>query len=227
MLFIQDGARVLAIGAHPDDIELGAAGLIFRLTTEKNAKVDFLIMTRGIERVSPGTAYPPQDRIQDAKLAAAQLKANILDILNYPDTELRQQIHHRLIRDIETRLYEDPEMQKAKYDVILTHARADTHDDHRQVHDATISAARYFQGTILLYRAPSTIRHEFRESFSVALSSDVLREKQAALDRHLSQREKRFMWWTHSVLMAKSSAHDQRWHQISVESFEVYRSLWA
>ena len=39
--------RVLAIGAHPDDIELGCGGLIYRLVSECSASVMFLVVRPG------------------------------------------------------------------------------------------------------------------------------------------------------------------------------------
>ena len=41
MLLIKQHSRVLAIGAHPDDIEIGAGGFICRLVKEFDAAVTF------------------------------------------------------------------------------------------------------------------------------------------------------------------------------------------
>ena len=45
--------RVLFIGAHPDDIEIGAGGTVHRLTSAGVA-VHLLILTYGTHRLSPG-----------------------------------------------------------------------------------------------------------------------------------------------------------------------------
>src|SRR5262249_48362331 len=61
-----DSPHVLAIGAHPDDIEIGTGGLIHRLIQEHNAAVQFLILTEGIQHPKEGVYYEPSVRRKES-----------------------------------------------------------------------------------------------------------------------------------------------------------------
>ena len=96
----------LAIGAHPDDIELGAGGFIHRLTTEFNANVHFLILTEGLRGFPSGITYESETRRREA-LSAAELLGvphQNVAICSYNDCELHLN-GHEAIREIEGRLY--------------------------------------------------------------------------------------------------------------------------
>jgi bacillithiol biosynthesis deacetylase BshB1 len=74
---------VLAIGAHPDDVELGCGGTILRLT-DAGRRVGVLDLTRG-EKGSRGTA---KTRAAEAKKAAKFAGLALRETLSFPDTEL-------------------------------------------------------------------------------------------------------------------------------------------
>ena len=64
--------RILAVGAHPDDIEFGCGGLIAS-ETRAGRKVHFVICSRG-EASTNGT---PKQRIGEANAAAKFLGATV------------------------------------------------------------------------------------------------------------------------------------------------------
>jgi len=74
---------VLAIGAHPDDVELGCGGTILRLT-DAGRRVGVLDLTAG-EKGSRGTKAT---RAAEAKKAAKLAKLTLRETLAFPDTEL-------------------------------------------------------------------------------------------------------------------------------------------
>ncbi len=65
-------ARILAIGAHPDDIEFGCGGVLLAEAARGN-KIDLYICSRG-ESSSNGT---PAERAAEARNAAAVLRATV------------------------------------------------------------------------------------------------------------------------------------------------------
>ena len=66
MMVLSKKCRVLAIGAHPDDIELGVGGFLHLLRHKWDAEVDLLILTAGVQSASPGQKpYEPTTRIQE------------------------------------------------------------------------------------------------------------------------------------------------------------------
>jgi bacillithiol biosynthesis deacetylase BshB1 len=75
---------VLAIGAHPDDVELGCGGTL-ALLARQGKKVGILHLTRG-ERGTRGT---PEERRTEAENAAKALGAADLDFLDCGDGSLR------------------------------------------------------------------------------------------------------------------------------------------
>ncbi|MEM7414076.1 MAG: PIG-L family deacetylase [Gemmatimonadota bacterium] len=135
---VRTARRVLAIGAHPDDVEIGCAGALLNHAV-KGDRVTILTLTGG---EAGGRA---ELRAIEAREAADRIGAE-LRLLNLPDRELTagadtiSAIEH-VIADF------DP-------DIIYTHSLHDAHQDHRAVHRATIVAARGIP-TLYCYQAPS------------------------------------------------------------------------
>jgi len=69
---LRDAPPVLAFGAHPDDIEFGCGGVIAQETRAGRA-VHFVVCSRG----EAGTHGQPEDRVAEARRAAALLGATI------------------------------------------------------------------------------------------------------------------------------------------------------
>jgi LmbE family N-acetylglucosaminyl deacetylase len=81
----QDWQRALAIVAHPDDLEYGAASAIARWTDEGRSVV-YLLACRGeagIDGMSPEQAGPLREREQIA--AAATVGVGTVEFLDHPD----------------------------------------------------------------------------------------------------------------------------------------------
>ncbi|MCL4519604.1 MAG: PIG-L family deacetylase [Thaumarchaeota archaeon] len=133
--------KILAIGAHPDDIELGCGGTLLRATKEGHA-VYMLTMTKG------AASGNPLQRANEMMQASKFIGAKDFRIDDLPDTRLASNIDE-LIRHIEDYVDEvDP-------DLIFTHSRRDTHHDHRAVAAATSEAARFYSN-VLTYEIPLT-----------------------------------------------------------------------
>ena len=224
MLHFDHPPLVLAIGAHPDDIELGAGGLIYRLIKDLNATVHFLIITPGIQNPREGFAYMPVSRKKEAQTAARLLGLGEADVevLDFEDCRLHE-VQHKLLKAMERKLREG----ERPYDLILSHAGGDTHADHRAVHEATLSAARAFKGSLLLYQAPSTRPDCFRGTFFVSLDEKALTQKDLAIQAHASQRDRaEFLKLVVTEGMAKSWAFFLRLPHEHFEAFEVHKSFW-
>src|SRR5205807_5653820 len=80
-----------------------------------------------------------------------------------------------------------------RFDIVLSHAGEDSHADHRAAHEATLSAVRDFHGSVLLYQSPSTKPNGFHPTFFVELDPDAVARKDAAIQAHVSQRDKAYM----------------------------------
>ncbi|RLJ10255.1 MAG: hypothetical protein DRP15_00615, partial [Candidatus Aenigmatarchaeota archaeon] len=136
----QEGERmnVVAIGAHPDDIEYGCYGTL-RKHLERGDKLVFIILTKGEKS---GDA---NERAKEAQESANKLGAE-LHIFDYPDTNIPQS--HDVIENLEKII------NKIRPTRVYTHSVKDTHQDHRTVAYHTLVAARSVP-EIFSYESPS------------------------------------------------------------------------
>jgi len=160
--------NVLAIGAHPDDIELGCGGALLA-HRRRGDSIAMLVMTTG-ER-------GPQDsrsRIHEQEDAAAILGATLF-WGGFQDGAVPE--GRSTVDAIESVLGD------VRAEVIYTHSPKDTHQDHRAVGMATLAAARRSQRA-LLYEAPTS------QGFNPTVFVDVaglVEPKLNLLRAHVSQ----------------------------------------
>jgi two-component system, NtrC family, response regulator HydG len=156
---------VLAIGAHPDDVEIGASGA---LVAHREMGHDVAILT-----LSRGGA-------EDARAAESQRAARIIGAQLY-------------LEDLEdTRISEgDPTIGiisqvigKLRPAVIYTHSIHDVHQDHRNTHRAVMVAARDV-GRVYCFQSPSATV-DFRPTRFVTIDPH-LPTKLEAIDAFSSQ----------------------------------------
>lgn len=160
--------RVLAIGAHPDDIELGC-GATLLAHVARGHEVSMLVMTTGEQ--GPQMA---RSRTHEQEDAARLLRANLY-WGNFEDGAVPE--GRTAVGSIEAILRE------TQATVVYTHASRDTHQDHRATAVATLAAARRAT-SVLQYESPSTI------GFTPTIFVDVegfVEGKLALLRAHASQ----------------------------------------
>jgi LmbE family N-acetylglucosaminyl deacetylase len=116
--------RVLAIGAHPDDIELSCAGTLAKFL-RAGTFVHLAVACRGDRGGSNGPdAEFAARRADEARCAAAILGAP-LDLLGLGDADVHD--------TPETRLLFLRLLREVRPDLIITHAPTDYHADHVRV----------------------------------------------------------------------------------------------
>jgi LmbE family N-acetylglucosaminyl deacetylase len=219
---------ILAIGSHPDDVELGSGGFLSRFVTDYDAEVHIAIMTYGTHHWRRGRVFEEDQRAREA-LEAVKVLLELAD-----DNRAREHLHLGGFKDCELSnvghaaiAFIEDVIKAVTPDILLTHAACDLHDDHRQTHYATLSAARDFHGTVLLYQTASTIPDHFAPTFFVQLREEELERKMRALDTHASQREKEFMSHDRVTKMAEAWAGFHRMNNgARLEPFAIYQSFW-
>jgi LmbE family N-acetylglucosaminyl deacetylase len=164
--------NVLAVGAHPDDVEAGCAGTL-ALHTSKGDRVYLLVLTRG------EVSGDPQVKENACKKSAELLGATDLFFGGFKDTMVPAGTE--TIRAIER------VVDRVKPDIVYTTSFKDIHQDHRNTSYATLSAARNCK-RILLYETPNTLKE-----FSPQLFTDIgrtfkLKKKVLHLFAHESKR---------------------------------------
>ena len=180
--------NILAIGAHPDDIEIGCGGTLIKYA-DRGHKVYSLVMTGGSQGGETSIRRTEQEK------ACAVLGIEKIYWGGYEDTHLV--VNQELIAKIE----------KVIHDIcpnfIFCHYPDDTHQDHRHLSLATQSAARNMRN-VLFYEGPTT--WGFNPQVFVDIG-ETLETKIEALKAHDSQVTKTNIEDLSIVEIARSSAN--------------------
>jgi len=174
---------VLAIGPHPDDVELGCGGTL-AMAARQGRRVGILHLTRG-ERGTRGTS---EQRLAEAESAAAALGAVELAFLNCGDGALRtgEAEEDALIEVLRT----------WRPELVLGPPARDRHPDHERGH-RLVAAAAFYSGlaargnrAMAAYRPAAVFSYMQHHSFEPSFVVDVTAAwdaKLAALAAYRSQ----------------------------------------
>jgi len=168
---------VLAVGAHPDDLELGCGATLAKLVAN-GVQVRALVLSEGLRGVDHA-----HDRC--AETAAALVSLGVTDIVQacLPDTEMHT-MNSELVRILE---FHCEEFQP---DRVYTMFKDDRHQDHRAVYEASIIAFRSVP-QILSYETPSSWPNFMPVVFEFV--EDFIESKINALKLHISQQQRTYM----------------------------------
>lgn len=160
--------RVLAIGAHPDDVEIGCGGAL----AKHRADGDLLhILTLSLGSAGGDANVRLREALQAAKLLDATIEfGDLRDTHISEGTETIDLIQAAIRNFRPTHVY--------------THSLEDTHQDHRAAHMATLTAARGVPN-VYCYQTPSSTV-EFRPNRFVDISK-FIEAKLCAIGAHKSQ----------------------------------------
>ena len=168
--------RILAVGAHPDDIEI-ACGATLAQFHDSGYVIWGLVISQG-ERGGNSDV-----RSAEAIGGAHFLGLDHVKVLDFPDTRL-QECSIEILGAIESLV------QEFKPDIVFTHSSHDLHQDHRTVHEATLRAARNLS-TILCYESPS-VTQEFVPTFFIDIGA-YIDVKVESIKEHWDQRNKPYV----------------------------------
>jgi LmbE family N-acetylglucosaminyl deacetylase len=166
---------VLAIGAHPDDCELGCyATLAYH--KNKGDSVHLLVLSKG------EAGGPSEKRITETKEAARVLGADSITVGGLRD--------RMITTDYQTIELIQAKLEELQPDRIYTHSPHDNHQDHRNAALATMTFYRHVDD-ILLYESPS-VSHEFTPRIFVNITN-FFNVKNDALKLHETQNDKYYV----------------------------------
>ena len=194
---------VLAIGAHPDDIELGCGGTIRAVAAAGN-KVIAIFLTKG------EISGAPEVRTLESKEALAVLGVSEVHFGDYPDAEIPNS--SKVIDFLESFAL------KYKPETVLTHTVNDVHQDHRLVGWLSLSAFRNIPH-LLAYETPRATG-AFNPAYFVDISKHV-KFKWDALKCHISQKQKRYL--AYESMINLSTFRGSQVNLSAAEAFEVVR----
>jgi LmbE family N-acetylglucosaminyl deacetylase len=196
---------VLAIGAHPDDIEIGSGGLLLGLA-ERPLQVRYVVLT--------GTA----ERQQEARAAArAFLPGADLTVDLHQLPEGRLPAAWAEVKEILERV-----ARSCSPDLIVAPAADDAHQDHRTIGEIVPSVFR--DQLCLGYEIPKWDGDLSRPSVYVPLSDDTARRKTELLHKCFpSQRERD--WWDDEVFLGLARLRGMECRTRYAEAFRCTKSL--
>ena len=177
--------RILGLGAHADDIEIGCGGTVLRLLAEHPGSVFHLVVFSAIG-----------EREREARRSAEQFFAGTtapnVDIKGFRDGHFPTALSE--IKDTAEAV-----RQAFTPDVVFAHCRDDRHQDHRIVSDVAWQTFR--DHLILEYEIPKWDGDLGQPNCYVSLSRRIARQKtEHLLAAFPSQRSKR--WFTEDTFLA-------------------------
>ncbi len=168
------GKKVLFLGAHPDDIEIGCGALIHHIVKQ----TDILCVTLSDNQKNPDLKNVKDEHHKSMK------------ILGVPDEKV-------IFGSFTTRVFPDARQEILEYflklrrdfqpDLIFVHSKQDVHQDHLTMTD---EALRAFRGITVLGFDVVRSSYGFFPHFLVAVSEEDVQKKIEALSQYETYRDK-------------------------------------
>lgn len=176
------GRTVLAVGAHPDDLEIAMGGTIA------------LLADAGVKVVMAVLSVPSklETRLSEARAAADILGAELRVIEPARCRRVEDVHNYELVAEI------DDLVRNVEPDALFGHSSGEIHHDHQLLHGALLSAMRLRPMDIYFYR-PSTCRPllmGWQPRIWVDITTTIDR-KMAAIAAHRSQFRERSLCVEH------------------------------
>lgn len=184
--------RIIAIGAHLDDLELACGGTIAKAVKNGHDVRMIVLSNSGYTHYSGKPGRDANVAVAEGKRAAEILGVKKLQIYDFPNKDIPNDS-----TVVETL---NAEFDEFKPDLIFTHWTFDTHKSHANTALATLAAARYFNSIIMYEPFPPAGRSyvAFRPQYYVDIT-DTIDIKLQALSAHKSELEKYGPEWINTI----------------------------
>lgn len=199
------GKRLLFLGAHPDDIELGCGALIHNVGSQS----EMLCIT-----LSDNQKNPLLNKVVEEHYRS-------MGVLGVP----RENV---ILRDFTTRLFHDARQEILEYflklrkdfkpDIIFVHSKQDIHQDHNTMTD---EALRAFRGITVLGFDVVRSSYNFFPHFLVEVTEADVEAKLEALAQYETYAEK--YYFQRDLLRATMIRHGTLAELPFAEGFDILR----
>jgi LmbE family N-acetylglucosaminyl deacetylase len=160
-LGFQKVRRILCLGAHADDIEIGCGGTILRLARDNpDIEIGWIVFS--------GEGARRDEALTSAKLFLTDVSSRAVDVRNFRDRFFPTQW-------AEIKNYLDQLKRQFHPDLIFTHRHDDAHQDHRVLAELTWNTFR--NHWILEYEIPKYEGDLGQPNTFVSLSEELVRRK--------------------------------------------------
>lgn len=203
------GKKVLFLGAHPDDIELGCGALLHHIAKQ----TDLLCVTLSDNQKNP--------ELQNVKREHFESMA----VLGVPQEKI-------VLGPFTTRIFHDARQEILEYflklrrdfqpDLIFTHSKQDVHQDHNAMTD---EALRAFRGITVLGFDVVRSSYGFFPHFLVEVTEEDVNKKIKALACYETYREKYYFnsELTRSIMIRHGALAERPF----AEGFDILRIVGA
>ena len=154
-----DGLKILCLGAHSDDIEIGCGGTILRLLSSHNVEIVWVVFGASNQR--------EQEARNSAALFLSSARKKEVIVKNFRDgffpfegTRIKEYFE---------------ELKTTTPDIIFTHQRKDAHQDHRLLAELTWNTFR--NHLILEYEIPKYDGDLGQPNLFVPLDREIYEQK--------------------------------------------------
>ncbi len=178
----KDPLRVLCLGAHCDDIEIGCGGTILNLLrNHPDALIHWVVLSSNAER-APEARQSAAEYLQSTPGSSVVVRSFKESYFPYVAAEVKD-------------FFEE---LKGAFDpnLIFTHHRADVHQDHRLVADLTWNT--YRNHLILEYEIPKYEGDLGHPQVYVPIPQEIAKRKSEMLLRHFASQRRR-SWFRSEV----------------------------
>ncbi len=199
------GKRVLFLGAHPDDIEIGCGALIHHISN----KTEILCVTLSDNQKNPDLKNVKNEHLQSMK------------VLGVPEEKV-------VFGNFTTRIFQQSRQDILEYflklrkdfkpDLIFTHSKQDVHQDHNTMTD---EALRAFRGITLLGFDVVRSSYGFFPHFLVDVSEADVDAKLEALSCYHTYADK--YYFERELLRATMIRHGALAERRFAEGFDILR----
>jgi LmbE family N-acetylglucosaminyl deacetylase len=202
---IFSGQRVLFLGAHPDDIELGCGALIAHLA----GQVDLNCVTLSDNQKNPKLSNLVEEHYRSMAVLGVEQDQIILkdfETRNFPrDRQAILEFLYELNREF-------------KPDIVFTHTQSDIHQDHDV---ARVEALRTFRGVSVLGYDVLRSSYGFFPHFLVEVTEADVQKKINALTEYKTYQDK--YYFDSEIIRSTSIRHGALAERPYAEGFDILR----
>jgi LmbE family N-acetylglucosaminyl deacetylase len=198
---------VLAVGAHPDDIEIGAGGLLLGLSQARPA-IRYVVLT--------GTP----DRQQEARNAAASFLEGAdlaIDLFNLPEGRLPA--HWEGVKNVLEGI-----ARSSAFDIVIAPSSADAHQDHRTIGEIVPTVFR--DQLHLAYEIPKWDGDLGRPAMYYPMTESAGRRKLELLHKSYPSQHGRD-WWDEGVFLGLARLRGMECRSRYAEAFHCAKSVFV